>query len=116
MEAMSVYGHWVGERAAKVVAEAMQGWPATASSAVFPSSHESRGRAVLVLPETQGPGSVGAVPRLADTCGAGSVFTGEQSVNVSSPKVIRALVGSVLYVSTPYFLDLAQLASASHES
>ncbi|NMX02901.1 TrmH family RNA methyltransferase [Mobiluncus mulieris] len=116
VEAAPVHGHWVSERVARAVAEAAQGWFATASFAVFPPLHELRGRVALILPETQDPGNVGTMLRLADACGAGSVFMGEQSADVSSPKVIRASVGSVFHVPTPRFSDLAQLVSTLHES
>lgn len=116
VEDMPVHGHVVSERVAKAVSEAAQGWLAVASFAVFPTLHELRGRIALILPETQDPGNVGTLIRLADACGAGSVFVGEQSADVASSKVIRASVGSVFHLPCPRFADLPALVATLHES
>lgn len=115
VEAANVRGHVVSERVAKAAADAAQGWFAVSSAEAFPSLPELRGNLALILPETQDPGNVGTLIRLADACGASSVFVGSQTADPTSPKVIRASVGSVFHLPTPRFGDLAQLVAAFHQ-
>lgn len=115
LESTQVYGHFVSERVAKVAAEASQGWFAVARFGVFPALRELSGRLSLILPEVQDPGNVGTLIRLADACGAGSVFVGQGTADPACAKVIRASVGSVFHVPVPRFEDLGQLVDFFHQ-
>lgn len=114
LESSPVHGHIVSERVAKAVADAAQGWIGVARLSAFPAFSELSGRLALILPATQDPGNVGTLIRLADACGASAVFLGSDSADSTSPKVIRASVGSVFHLPTPRFTDLAELAGVLH--
>lgn len=114
LESSPVHGHIVSERVAKAVADAAQGWIGVARLSAFPALSELSGRLALILPATQDPGNVGTLIRLADACGASAVFLGSDSADSTSPKVIRASVGSVFHLPTPRFTDLAELAGVLH--
>lgn len=114
LESSPVHGHVVSERVAKAVADAAQGWIGVARLSAFPALSELSGRLALILPSTQDPGNVGTLIRLADACGASAVFLGSDSADSTSPKVIRASVGSVFHLPTPRFTDLAELAGVLH--
>lgn len=53
---------------------------------------------LVVLPQTQDPGNAGNIIRNADAFGARAVIAAKGSVDLSSPKVIRASAGSVFHL------------------
>lgn len=53
---------------------------------------------VVVMAETQDPGNAGTIIRIADAAGADAVFACSGTVDVSSPKVVRASAGSVFHL------------------
>src|SRR5690625_393394 len=53
---------------------------------------------VLVLAEASDPGNLGTLIRTADAAGAGGVITGEGSVEVYNPEVVRATAGSLFHL------------------
>ena len=105
--------HTVSPQVEKALSDAAQGWIAVARFEAFPSVTGSpEGSLALILPATQDPGNVGTLIRLADACGASTVFMGQACADATSPKVIRASVGSVFHVPTPRFQDLAAVVKA----
>lgn len=96
--------HVISPRVEKAMSEAAQGWIAVARFEAFPSVLASpEGTLALILPATQDPGNAGTLIRLADACGSSTVFMGQDCADATSPKVIRASVGSVFHVPTPAF-------------
>ncbi|MCS4484520.1 RNA methyltransferase [Gleimia sp. 6138-11-ORH1] len=53
---------------------------------------------IVVLAQTQDPGNAGTMIRIADAAGADAVFICSGSVDVTSPKVVRASAGSVFHL------------------
>lgn len=64
----------------------------------------------LALDGIQDPGNLGTIIRLADWFGIGTIFCSEDTVDVWSPKVVQATMGSIARVSIVY-TDLAALLS-----
>jgi TrmH family RNA methyltransferase len=56
------------------------------------------GGPLIVLDAVGDPGNVGTIVRVADAAGAGAVFAGPRSADVTAPKVVRAAAGSLLRV------------------
>lgn len=105
--------HIVSPQVEKAMSDAAQGWIAVARFEAFPSVPSSpEGTLALILPATQDPGNAGTLIRLADACGASTVFMGQDCADATSPKVIRASVGSVFHVPTPRFQDLQAVVAA----
>lgn len=105
--------HIVSPQVEKALSDAAQGWIAVARFEAFPSVPASpEGTLALILPATQDPGNAGTLIRLADACGASTVFMGQDCADAASPKVIRASVGSVFHVPTPRFQDLEAVVAA----
>lgn len=115
LENTQVFGHTVSERVAKALGEASQGWVGVASLRAFSDLEAISGKLALVLPATQDPGNVGTLIRLADACGASAVFLGRDSADATSPKVIRASVGSVFHLPIARFSSLEDLVAAFHD-
>jgi TrmH family RNA methyltransferase len=53
---------------------------------------------VVVMAETQDPGNAGNIIRAADAAGADGIIACSGTVDVSSPKVVRASAGSVFHL------------------
>ena len=103
--------HVISPQVEKALSDAAQGWIAVSRFEAFPSVPASpEGTLALILPATQDPGNAGTLIRLADACGASTVFMGQDCADATSPKVIRASVGSVFHVPTPRFQDLEALS------
>ena len=73
-------------------------------------------RTLVFLTNVRDPGNLGTVIRGADAAGADGVLVSAESVDVTSPKVIRSTVGSLWHVPVVTGLDvpstLARLAAA----
>lgn len=112
------YLRFISQRVEHVLSDAAQGFVAVVEVAALPEAiPEAIPKAkmtALVLPETQDPGNLGTLIRLADACGAEAVFCGEKTADPASPKVIRASVGSVFHLPTPRFSDFGTLADTLH--
>ncbi len=65
--------------------------------------------------EIQDPGNSGTVIRTADACGYDAVIFSERSVDVYSPKTVRATVGSLWHIPVLESVSLADLAQFSQE-
>ncbi|WP_307741715.1 TrmH family RNA methyltransferase [uncultured Mobiluncus sp.] len=113
VSAVGLHIHIISPQVEKVLSDAAQGWIAVARFEAFPSVPASpEGTLALILPATQDPGNAGTLIRLADACGASTVFMGQDCADATSPKVIRASVGSVFHVPTPRFQDLEAVVAA----
>ncbi len=64
----------------------------------------------VALDAVADPGNVGTIIRTADWFGAGAVFLGKGCVEVSSPKVLRASMGSLFHLPVYTGADLRDLA------
>lgn len=53
---------------------------------------------VVIAPQIQDPGNLGTLIRIADAAGADAVLLGNGCADVTSPKVVRASVGSVFHL------------------
>lgn len=73
-------------------------------------------RTLVFLTHVRDPGNLGTVIRGADAAGADAVLVSAESVDVTSPKVVRSTVGSLWHVPVVTGLDvpatLARLAAA----
>ncbi|MFM6940833.1 MAG: TrmH family RNA methyltransferase [Candidatus Planktophila sp.] len=71
---------------------------------------------VIYLHEIQDPGNAGTILRTADAMGVDAVITSPGSVDMYSPKVVRATAGSLWHIplfEDIAFTDVAQLLPAS---
>lgn len=71
---------------------------------------------IVVLSRIQDPGNLGTLIRVADAFGAGGVVVLSGCVEVGSPKVIRASVGSCFHLPILKLDTLAEVVSALHPS
>ena len=67
---------------------------------------------VIYLDRIQDPGNAGTILRSADAFGARAVITSAESVDLFSPKVVRATAGSLWHIPVFESLDLADVVSA----
>ncbi len=78
--------------------------------------HNKHALRVIYLHEIQDPGNAGTILRTADAMGVDAVITSPGSVDMYSPKVVRATAGSLwhvpLYESVP-FAELTALLPAA---
>lgn len=65
----------------------------------------------IYLREIQDPGNAGTIIRTADATGFSGVITSENSVDVYSPKVVRASAGSLWHLPIYEKVDLTSLVS-----
>lgn len=118
VEAACRYVHPVSEKVARVLAPAGQGIVAVArtQSLSVPLADAFAGPApfVVVMARTQDPGNAGTIIRLADATGASAVVACAGGVDVTSPKVIRASVGSVFHIPLVVGCSLAEVVSHAH--
>ncbi|MDO4792101.1 MAG: RNA methyltransferase [Buchananella hordeovulneris] len=91
--------HLATDGVAAVMSGDAQGVIAVADVAAVRSALETDApQLVVVLAEAQDPGNVGTIIRLADACGAQAIYVAKGGADVTSPKVIRASVGSVFHL------------------
>ncbi len=67
---------------------------------------------VAILPQIQDPGNLGTIIRSADAFGADLVVVCKNSVDVTSPKVIRSCAGSVFHIPIIYDVDFKEIVRA----
>lgn len=86
--------------------------------AVAPILHKSfdgeNEEIVLVLDKIQDPGNFGSLIRTADSAGIRSIFYTEGTVDVYSPKVVRAAMGSIFYMNFYKINDLDGLKAKEY--
>lgn len=73
-------------------------------------------RLVVVLPAASDPGNVGTIIRAADACGADAMLVAVGSVDVTSPKVVRATAGSLFHLPVLTGLELPNIAAALRQA
>ena len=74
--------------------------------------HIGSGRKYIYLHEIQDPGNAGTILRTADATGFSGVITSANSVDLFSPKVVRASAGSLWHLPVAERVDIADLLSA----
>ena len=72
-----------------------------------------KGHLYMALDGVQDPGNLGTIVRIADWFGIDTIFCSEYTVDVWSPKVIQATMGSIARVSVVYTSLTALLSSTS---
>lgn len=81
--------------------------------------HESRTlppiRSAIYLYEIQDPGNAGTILRTADAMGIDAVFTSPGSVDMYSPKVVRATAGSLWHINLFEGVEFTDLLSRYSE-
>lgn len=111
--------HPVSVAVARRIAPAAQGIVAVARlggfAATLPEAVAGEQPFLVVLPATQDPGNAGTIVRLADACGASAVIAGPGTVDLTSPKVVRASAGSVFHLSLVEGVALSEVAKACRE-
>lgn len=70
------------------------------------------GRKYIYLHEIQDPGNAGTILRTADATGFSGVITSPNSVDIFSPKVVRASAGSLWHLPVVERVEMAELLSA----
>jgi TrmH family RNA methyltransferase len=65
----------------------------------------------IYLQEIQDPGNAGTIIRTADATGFSGVITSENSVDIYSPKVVRASAGSLWHLPVYEKVNMAELFS-----
>ena len=70
-------------------------------------------RLAVILSDVRDPGNAGAVVRAADAAGAALVVLAGQSVDVFSPKVVRATAGSLFHVPVVRGVSVADAVAAA---
>nr|WP_223875424.1 RNA methyltransferase [Nanchangia anserum] len=78
----------------------------------LPVALEAASPFLVILPRTQDPGNAGTIVRLADAAGAHAVIACTGTVDLTSPKVIRASVGSVFHVPLVQDVSLEEVSAA----
>ncbi len=66
--------------------------------------------------EIQDPGNSGTVIRTADACGFDAVVFSDKSVDVFSPKTVRATVGSLWHIPVVESVPLAEMVNFASEA
>ncbi|HEX7405747.1 MAG TPA: RNA methyltransferase [Candidatus Nanopelagicaceae bacterium] len=74
--------------------------------------HIGSGRKYIYLHEIQDPGNAGTILRTADATGFSGVITSANSVDLFSPKVVRASAGSLWHLPVAERVDFVDLLSA----
>ena len=77
----------------------------TSDKAVLKSGH------IVYLYEIQDPGNAGTILRSADAMGIAAIVTSPNSVDLYSPKVVRATAGSILHIPIFQGIELNDLSS-----
>lgn len=67
---------------------------------------------LIYLDRIQDPGNAGTILRSADAFGAQAVITSPESVDLFSPKVVRATAGSLWHIPVFQSLELADVVAA----
>lgn len=96
-----VYFHFVTDQVAHAVGDQTQGIFAVCADSAVRGSLEEVTMApgpVVILPQTKDPGNAGTIIRAADAFGAAGVVACTGTVDLASPKVIRASAGSVFHL------------------
>lgn len=109
-----LYAHVVTDQVARVVGDQTQGVFAVCGEAAVSGSLDSacvEPGPLVVLPETQDPGNAGTIIRAADAFGAAGVVACKGSVDLASPKVIRASAGSVFHLPVIMGLEFSDLVN-----
>ena len=70
----------------------------------------------LILEAIQDPGNMGTIIRAADAFLVEKVFVSEGSVDIFSPKVLRATMGSVFRTTIEYYNDIHKIINKLKES
>ncbi len=83
--------------------------PASLATAVAAGS-----RLVVILNNVRDPGNVGTIIRVADAAAADAVVLAGECVDLHSPKVVRASVGSLFHLPVVEDVALADAVSAAH--
>lgn len=73
-------------------------------------------RLVVVLSNVRDPGNAGTAIRVADAAGADAVILADESVDPTSPKVVRASAGSIFHVPVVRSLPLEDALGALQET
>ncbi len=73
-------------------------------------------RLLVLLTHVRDPGNLGTVIRGADAAGADAVLVSEDSVDVTSPKVVRSTAGSIFHLPIVTALDIAATLTALEEA
>lgn len=103
--------HIMTDEVAAEVAGDAQGIIATCTpDAIISVGQPEGGRVWVLLPETRDPGNAGTIIRNADALGASGLVATTGTVDVSSPKVIRASVGTVFHLPVFQGGDYVQVA------
>lgn len=113
-QACQAWIHPVSEAVSRAMAPAGQGMVAVARTEPMRTSLDDVLAAtgpVVVLPRTQDPGNAGTIIRLADATGAAAVIGCTGTVDLTSPKVIRASAGSVFHVPVVEGGDFANVTA-----
>ncbi len=73
-------------------------------------------RLVVILNNVRDPGNVGTIIRVADAAGANAVILAGECVDLHSPKVVRASVGSLFHLPVVEDVVLADAITATHDA
>jgi len=73
-------------------------------------------RLVVILNNVRDPGNVGTIIRVADAAGADAVVLAGECVDLHSPKVVRASVGSLFHLPVVEDVALADAVAATRDA
>lgn len=71
---------------------------------------------IVVLDRLQDPGNIGTIIRTAEAAGYGGIAVIKGTVDIYSPKVIRAAAGSLIRMPVIFFDDAAEAAEFLHRA
>lgn len=112
--AAGLYLHRVTAEVAAAMSPDAQGILAVATMPPPPGLEVLEGaRLAVLLPRVSDPGNAGTLIRIADAAGAAAVVACHGSVEVTSPKVVRATAGSLFHLPVVTGVSFADAVGAA---
>lgn len=113
---LTMWVHVCTDEVIEAMSSDAQGIVCVLHSSIFETSFEKVDfenlETIVVLPQIQDPGNLGTVIRSADAFGADLVVVCKNSVDVTSPKVIRSCAGSIFHTPIIYDVDFKEIVRA----
>lgn len=109
----TLWVHQCTDEVLEAMSKDAQGIVAVLDSSIFSTDIDSLDfqtvKLAVILPEIQDPGNLGTIIRSCDAMGADAVFICKNSVDMSSPKVLRSCAGSAFHLPIFYNLDFKEV-------
>lgn len=115
-----IWIHPVTSKIASIVAPAAQGIfalarPVDSTPLSSRTDLSLKNDYILLLPQTQDPGNLGTLIRIADACGISRIVLNKGCCDPHSPKVIRASAGSYFHLPIHYGDSFADSVDILHQ-